>query len=345
MSREVKLALAAFVALALSCLVGGTCLIAAGLLGASTAEPGPGTGEGPPSPALPSGLQPSVILEGERQTWGGYVYVVPPGMTAAAAPDGLLLQRTGQDACTIVLLPLRPAEGALEAQALDLLTRFFAAKYSGYRDPYGGSAPLQFQRKGTTGSGRAFVELPGLTPLDAQGQTVDGLVRALALRVGEQVAGVIGIEGPGRGLDEGADHGHRWLRLLYSLDFPGAPAAARDASPDVVGTWLSASASGAVSETYAADGRFLSGAGFRTTRDVGPTTIEEKTTTWAGEGTWEVHGDLLTVRRAGGKVETNWFRVYSEPNASTPSGWLTTLSKLERSLVDSSVYEIGLRKQ
>lgn len=302
-TKTVLIVLAGVLGLACLCSGGGL------LLGLGSSARG---GGGQTAADDSSGPPPNIALTGDRQQWGGYSFIPPPGMTAAVGPDGMQLQHPdGQGACSIVLLPQRPAEGALEAQVLAIAQQTFAADTAGLVDEYGDAALLDFQLRGVTSRGWEYVELPNFYLRLRSGEQANLRVRALLLKVGSTVAPIIGMESGGDNcLGELGDHGHRWLRLFYSLDFPDAPRGPDNAlAGALVGRWEAVSSSSALLEEYLADGTYRTTGGYRTTREVTPTLDKETTTTWTGGGRWEVHGDRLTTTPEGRATTTNWFRV------------------------------------
>jgi len=339
MTKTTKTVLIVLAVLAgLSCLCSGGCL----LLGLKS-----GGGSGPVASADDdaSAPPPSVPLTGDRQRWGGYSFIPPPGMTAALGPDGMQLQHPrGQAACTIVLLPQRPAEGALDAQALAVVRQAFAADFAGLVDEYRNSDVLAFQLRGVTSRGWEYVELPKFFLRLRDGREADVTARALVFKVGSTVAPILGLEAGGNDCLGGlGDHGERWLKLFYSLDFPDAPRSQQNAlAASLVGTWRTVSSSGAVLTEYLADGSFRSTGGFRTTTEVTPTLEKQTTTTWTGGGRWSVHGDLLTTTPEGRPASTAWFRLVR--GAKSSGGDRLQLRSLEVG-VDGAPFEGQLTRE
>lgn len=321
-----------------SCCLWGSCLA---LVTRSDSSSGPAADDS----SLPA---PGFTLDGPRQTCGDYSFITPPGMTAAAYTDGCGLAMPtagGEAACMMVMLPSRPAEAALDAQAQAILLGYFAANFSGVRDTFGGSNPLNFQQRGVSGRGWEFVELPPFMMLDKQGMPTNATARIMLIKVGAKAFPIVGFDGNARHcLDEYGDRAYRWLRLYYSLELPGAEAG-NALAQKVVGDWSLASSNGVVMETYTAEGRYKSTSGTRTVTDLTPTTVKETTHTFFGDGRYLVHGDRLTHLPDNGKpATTQWVRVVTEPNSSTPSGWLTTLYQLKLGY-DGAPYEIGMRNE
>lgn len=325
-------------ALAGSCCLWGSCL-------ALLSRGGSAAGAASDDATLPPA---GFTLDGPRQTCGDYSFITPPGMTAGAYTDGCGLAMptsAGEAACLMVMLPARAAEGALDAQALAIMLGYFQANYSGVRDTFGGSDPLHFQERGVSGRGWEFVEIPPFMLLTKEGMPTNATARILLIKVGGKVFPIIGFDGNGRHcLDQYGDRQYRWLRLYYSLELAGAEGG-NPLAKAIVGTWSSTGSLGHVGETYTEEGRYQSTSATRTLTELNATTVKETTRAYFGDGRYVVHGDLLTHLPDNGKpATTQWVRITTQPNSSTPSGWLTTLYQMKLGY-DGAPYELDLRAE
>lgn len=292
---------------------------------------GGGTGVNLPAPKAP--------VTGARETWSGYSYVVPPGMTAQTYADGVVLTDRTDATCTISLLPQRAAEADATQQALSILLSWSPGTITGFHDEFGGLTPLDHKRRGVNGEGFSYVLLQGYL-LGANGAELSG-GRIMLVNLGAMVAPIIGVGGS-TCFDDATGKRLDWSWLYYSLQFPGATPTGTPAPADqLVGKWFINSGTIFLGETYAANGHYASVSAYQTYTQVTPTQVLEHTSTFTGDGTYEVHQDRLSRLSASRPAETTLFRIVDEQNASVASGWLPRFYQLDLA-TDATPYEYSL---
>jgi hypothetical protein len=333
-TKVVLIVLAAVGVLSCTCLLG---VMALGAAGAAAVSGGARAGADLSDSDLP---KPSFELQGARQRWSEYSFQVPPGMTGAAYTDGYGLT---VGPCSITLLKLRPAEGALDAQALSIMKDFLKDKVGSFRDEYGHDRPLDFQQRGVSGRGWEYVEIPPTAMVGKDGMPMEGSAQLLLAKVGDKVAPVIGLDAQSAGCLGGPrDTDFRWRSLFYSLEFPEQSApSANPLGQQVVGTWRIGGGNTLLENTYQADGRYKHASAYQTAREISNTRVLETTHGVFGDGKWVVRGDRLTEvpDKEGSKASTAWLRIVSIPNSATKTGWLTRLYRLELSS-EGKPYEV-----
>jgi hypothetical protein len=124
-----------------------------------------------------------------------------------------------------------------------------------------------------------------------------------------------------------------WIMLIHSLSFPDYqatdPAALRKA---VIGSWFGSEIGTYISifwgYVFAANGHSLEVEGnSQYTQLPGSNDIYEVTSSWSGNGSWQLNGSKLSVWPDSGQPYTKYVRYYQE-GSSTPSGTGFTYLKM-----------------
>lgn len=303
---------------------------------------GGGSGSVPP---------PDVDVMGTPESYQGTTFVMPPGLTEQVASDGVVLsgpKAANQGSCLIVVLPPRAAEADLDAQMLATLKGFFAPDFADLRDIYNGTAPLDFVQRGVSGEGWGYRGLWG-TLTDASNQPTGSKARILQVELGSTVVPIIGFEASDNLCLDNEVTGKpiTWALFFHSLHFTGfTPSSLPTLEQQLLGKWSIGSGSVFLGETYAANGHYGTASAYQTFRDISPTEILQTTTSFFGDGTYEVHGNQLTFRPSNGTpASTHLFRIVEERNSARPNGWLPRLYKLSVSTVDGAPYESGITRE
>lgn len=333
-NRRLELLVCAlFTALAAGC--GGSG--GGGTGGGGTGGTSGGSGSTTSSGNLPAPVAP---LTGTRETWDVFSYIVPTGMTEQQHPDGIVLQDSTTSDCTISLLAARASTGNLPQQALDTFVSWGSPTIAGLQDEYGGSAPLNFQRRAITPTGFSSITLMGYAVNSSGSQLADA--RIMLVDVGAQVAPVIAL---GSCFNALGDSNLDWAWLFHGLDFPGAtPTGSTTLAAQVVGKWQYNSGTAFLGEVYAANQQYSVTASSQTYSQVSSTEVLQTTTTFVGDGTWEAHQDRLTRLPSSGGGTTRLFRIQEEMNSAAPNGWLMVLLQIDVSSSDGKPYEYALTR-
>lgn len=284
--------------------------------------------------------EPEVPVVGNRETWEGFSYVVPPGMTEQTATDGVVL--TNKANCTISFLPQAAASGEPGAQALSSLLDFVGPQYPSLYDENGGTSPLTMKRRGQTGDGFPWMMVRGYLSDTAGAQAAWAQVMLVTL--GSTVAPVIGLGEKSCFDDPVAGKKLDWTWMLASLRFPGmaAPAGPRLAD-QLLGKWLVNSGTILLGEIYAANGHFATVSSLQTYSQVSSTDVLRTTSTFFGDGTFEARDDHLTTRPTSGAAKTRLFTIIEEQNSAVSTGWLPVLHRIELSS-DGQPYEFTIAR-
>jgi hypothetical protein len=302
---------------------------------------GGGSGNVPP---------PDVDVTGAPENYQGTTFVMPAGMTEQVASDGVVLSgpKAGtQGSCLIVVLPPRAAEADLDAQMLATLKGFFAASFGDLRDPFGGTNPLDFVERGVSGEGWGYRGLYGFLT-DLSNVPTGSKARILQVELGSTVVPIIGFEASDNLCLDNVVTGKpiTWALFFHSLHFTGfTPSSMPTLAQQLLGKWSIGSGTVFLGETYAANGHYGTASAYQTFSAISPTEILQTTTSFFGDGTYEVRGNQLTFRPSNGRpASTQLFRIVEERNSARPNGWLPRLYKLARS-IDNEPYETVITRE
>lgn len=293
---------------------------------------------------------PDVAVTGTRSDYMGISYVAPPGLTEQLASDGLVLNGARVDpqgSCLIVILPPRAAEADLDAQMLSTLKGFFAQSFADLRDIYGGTAPLDFSQRGRSSEGWGWRGVWGFLT-DLSNQPTGSKARILLVELGSTVVPIIGFEASDNTCLDNEVTGTpvTWALLYHSLHFSGfTPSPLPTVEQQLLGKWSIGGTSYFIGETYAANGHYGSASAYQTYQDISPSEVLQTTTTFLGDGTFQVNGDQLTFVPSNGKpASTQLFRIVEEKNSARTSGWLPRLYRLQVSVTDGQPYEFAITR-
>ncbi len=135
-----------------------------------------------------------------------------------------------------------------------------------------------------------------------------------------------------------------WQLLFHSLGFKGFKSTISPQLPkDILGSWVTGSYSGIVTYTFAPNGHFSSGSAFSTSTQVSDYSVMEKTTSFVGDGTYAVKGNILSENFSKtGKTVNSTARVFYQKQYGD---WQKRLGLLSTSVVDGTLYEVTLAFQ
>lgn len=304
----------------------------------------PAESKAPSGPSLPP---PEVDVVGTPQTWHGWSFVPPAKWELQAADDGLMMKAPKQDPKApgftfLCLLPLQKRDGEPFAQALAILTKFFATSFSGYLDYEFDDRDVFLHRtRGTTTDGVPYALLR-LRPLDQAGNRTGHQARIALFQLGDEVAPLLGFQNADEPTLENVITGKcvAWPLLLHSLAFPGRKVPDADGLREqLLGVWNIGSGTMWIREEFRKDGSFLDASAYRTYRDKDANHVEETTRSWFAEGRFHVDRNRLSVWPKGGKPRTQLFRIVEEANSQVPGGWLKQIYRLSVAVDDKVPYE------
>ena len=271
-----------------------------------------GLAAAPVGPTLHSGAIGYVPLAGWRvQEDRGAIVMFPP-FTPANGP------------CSVLILPPMAASGDLAAQAEAIVNQLFAAKFGGrYRSQANTDVKTDRWSRydGVSAAGSPYVDLYGTLAE----RRVWAYAHILLVKLGPTVVAVIGLTN----FEEKCMAGHdnlNWTLITFGLDLPADPHPL-SLKRQLIGSWNSVGSSVYVEWTFAANGQFADVSAHSTyTASDWSNVVTQETSTWVGDGTYEVHGERLTIARKvrGGRPETNLFSIVRRPNPEKPGGteWL-----------------------
>ena len=282
---------------------------------------------------------PQVPVSGTRQDFMDTSFVAPPGLTQSyLGTDGLVLsgaQTAGQGACAIVILPPRAAEADAMAQAINTVKAFIAPDFNDVIAPWGGwSTPLDssYISRGVASAGWDYLYFWGYLPGSEQG-TTRPKVRILLAQLGAQVVPVIGLEAKDNLCldDDNSGKPVTWALFYHSLTFTTfTPSTRPSPAQQLLGMWKNNGSTTYNGQTYAANGHYEKLSATQTYSTISPTEVLVTTSTWLGDGSYQIDGDWLTIfPNNGNPPVTNLFRIMEEPNLIVPGGYLPKLYLLQ----------------
>lgn len=306
-----------------------------------------GGGGGSEDQAVP---EPAWKPAGDRVTWSGFSFIVPPGMTGTDQSTHYEMvdrgDSAGTNACSITINKPVAASGDLAQQANDILTQAYGAQgYQVLDDNYG--ADLVGNRTYTQSSqGWDYVELRAEL---RKGSPSAERGHIMLIGLGGEVLPILGYSPTSSGCTQlahdfktGIVGEVRWRELAFSFDFPSAE---KKAPPSIVGEWSLYQGSAGEDYAFAANRRYGFWGAISTERRVSTTEIEVTTSSFAGDGAYAVQGDVLGIFPDGKPAEGTYFRVF-EQHAVSPSGKVTREVKLGMMKKDvGGVYEVALVKK
>ncbi len=286
---------------------------------------------------------PSPGLTGTRETWREVSFITPPGMTKTARTDGLQFQDANN--CAFYVLPERPPEADLAAQASSVLFALVGSGFIGLHDEFGGTNGFANWR-GLTPEGFPYLIVRGYLVNTAGKDTA--WARSMLVNLGSTVVPIVGLGE--KVCFEDTISGTRldfdWF--YHSLQFPNAtPPASPSLPSQLIGKWRIWGSNYFIGKTFAANGHYANATGSQTYSQVSSTEVLQTTTTFFGDGTYEAHQDRLTRTPASGPkagvTETHLFNIIEEENSANPTGWLPSLHEISTT-IDGATYSSMLRR-
>ena len=128
-----------------------------------------------------------------------------------------------------------------------------------------------------------------------------------------------------------------WALFYHSLTFSTfTPSTSPSPAQQLLGNWKAGSSGTYIStynwQTYAANGHYEKVSGVQSYSPISPTEVLVTTSTWLGDGSYQIDGDRLTIiPNNGNPPVTNLYRIMEEPNSIVPGGYLPKLYLLQMS--------------
>jgi len=297
---------------------------------------------------------PQVTVSGTRQILMGTSFIAPPGFTQTLLTDGVVLsgaQTASQGFCGIFIFPPRAAEADAKTQAINTVKAFIAPSFKDVIAPWGGySTPLNSGdiSRGVASAGWDYLYFWGFLQDGSGLGTSRSKVRILLAQLGVQVVPMIGLEAKDNlCLDDDNDGNPvAWPLFYHSLTFTTfTPSTRSSPAQQLLGKWKGFGGSTSNGQTYAANGHYEKVSAVQSNRIISPTEVLVTTSTWLGDGSYQINGDRLTIfPNNGNPPVTNLFRIVEEPNSVVPGGYLPKLYLLQFSPLNNLPYEFSIIK-
>jgi hypothetical protein len=266
---------------------------------------------------------PKAELTGAPLSWDVYRAIVPPSLTVTTRSDGVTLERAG---CHIVLWRPVATQANADAQAWALFQQIMVSPGQAIVG-MNMATPLDddYRLDGVSGEGWTYVDLRGRLVTASNPNDEYGKVRILLANLGAQSAVITGFQ-PWNATENCIDdvlNPYEWVLLFYSLSFPsfqGDRDAFRNA---LVGGWSGAEVGNIISigwgDILGANGHYLDAFSYETYQQISPTEYLETTSSWSGNGAWDVDGNKLTIWHddPARPAETRHVRTFSEYGSFT----------------------------
>ncbi len=280
-----------------------------------------------PAPASTTG---ALITPGSL---GDYTFTVPPGWTTAKSTSEITLSGPDKQS-TLSLLPMAAGSGNLETDMQSIFWQVF----DGFeKDPY--NPDHHIITKGVSHLGWNYrKEEMGIRKM-VNGNYIQIYGFVMLVQLGNQVAIIAGSFADPESLlweTRNAD----WMIFFHSLSFKNYKGAGMNPlQQSLPGKWFTGSYSGILTYTFAANGHYASGAAFSTTREVSAYQLLEKTTSFVGDGTYTLKGNILTLTNAATKkTSVSLLRIYDQFEYG---GWTHHIGMLSKP-AEGKPYEVTL---
>jgi len=247
---------------------------------------------------------------------GNYIFTAPKGWTRTSYPDGVVYAsppypNTGET-CQLSIFPMRPGGGDLLREAIAAFQGLFKSDpMTRYPSPdpriTRGTSPFGWEylvlKKEIGGNGHV-------------GDTTTGVLVFVA-RLGSDVAAIVGTSKPPLVSQcFGEAFPDQWPHFFHTLRFKNIREKVADDSMTarLLGSWTSFGGHALDRYTFAKGGRYASGSAIGYTSRVSRDLIETTTYGFAGDGSWSVRGNTITLTedKAKGRPDAGLFRLEEE---------------------------------
>jgi hypothetical protein len=272
-------------------------------------QPPPGNAVAEAHPETPGPSQPGTSAAGSLES---YVYTVPQNWTRQLASDRIVLTSpmySNRETCQLTMFPLRSSSRSLGDDALDTFRQLFRA------DPLSSyPSPSPRLARGISPQGWEYFTLRKLVG-GQEGEARTTGVTILLARLETQVATIIGTSKDFLWSQcFGELKGDLWARFFADLQFKPSPPpdrAQQALRQQLVGSWISATATVGLGYDFRADGRYDSSGA---TRHVSPYSATQDLVTTQnfafGDGSYFFAGNTIILTRDSDQHRfTHFFRL------------------------------------
>jgi hypothetical protein len=283
-------------------------------------------------------------------TLGEYVYAVPRGWTPNQYPDGIVLSapRMPTENCIISMWPMRPTSNNLYGDANTAFRQIFNTYELRNRSSDGLQVP-QTVIRGTSGQGWDYLILKqGIgKPNTPQGSWETLLGFVMVAKLDSRIAVISGLSKlPLVSNCFGELQTNVWPDFFYSLRFRSWNSTDQSSvmKQRLAGTWTIATATAADQYTFAANGRFGTGAAAQQYHLLNNQEVLTTTQGYFGNGAYTLDQNTITLKQDDRGPETAHFRVEQESKDGGHT-WADVLDLLRISTVDGKEYEVRYSKK
>ena len=271
--------------------------------------------------------------ERPQRVFGPVGYTPPPGWSVMGGDETVQMLPPGASPsgsrCVLLLRRPVPAQGDPASQAEALVNHVFGALGRFTAEPAGDVKTNRYARyDGVSAEGWPFVDLYGHI-----GDRRSFLyAHVLLARVNGQAFAVLGLT-PDNDRCLGGHDNTNWVLLFHSLRISGARGDTEFLKKELIGSWTAVNASNYSNRAFSANGHFGTVAG-HSTYSVSQNTgqVFQETSTWLGDGTYQLHGDHLTMTRTNGSPpQLSRISIVRRPNPDSRGGFDMMLRMLQSS--------------
>jgi hypothetical protein len=277
-----------------------------------------------------------------------YVFTAPPGWTGTKYPDGsvgLMSPVLGSERCIINILPMRPAGANLLTDAYSTFQDVWKDFQLTDRTPRGSAMP-QLDVHGISGQGWEYVIVKrGIAP---RGSRESRLGFVFVAKLNNRLAVIAGLsKDPLLSACMGELQHNVWPRFFYSLSFTSWTTTDQSAAmrKRIEGVWTIATATAASRFTFAANGRYASGAASQQYSSISNMEVLTTTQGFFGDGAYTLRGNAITLTPDSQKnnPQQGFIRVEEESKDGGKT-WVEKLYLLRTSTVNGEEYETPFHK-
>lgn len=263
-----------------------------------------------------------------------YEFTAPPGWSKENNASEIVLR--GPDHQSVIsILPMQPSSGNLETD----MSRVFWQVFGGWEIDRQ-NIDHHIYSRGVAPAGWNYLKQELGISKTENGQLLHLNGFVLLAQLNNQVAIIAGSYPVGGSLLNESLHVD-WQLFFHSLDFRNYPrAAVNPLATDILGEWLTGSSTGLATYTFAANGHYSNGSAYRSQQDISAYRILEKTTSFVGDGRYQLKGNELTlIPTRTNKPEAVKVRVFYKNEFLS---WIRTIGMIFKSTIDGHLYELTM---
>jgi hypothetical protein len=264
-----------------------------------------------------------------------YIFKVPAGWKQEAGANEIVL-RGSDNASVISILPKQASSGNLEQ---DMKTIFWQVFPGWQLDQW--NPDHHIYTKGTGAGGWNYLKEEQGIRKEENGKVYQAYGFVMLVQLNSEVAIIAGSYVTGTNLLSEVRHTD-WIQFFHTLNFKNYKVSVGyNLQKDIIGEWITGSISGLTTYKFAGNGHYSDGSAFSTSREISDYHTLETTTSFAGDGTYYLKGNELTmINGRTKKARTCKVRVYYQKEFGDK--WLRSISMLEKSVVDGNLFELTM---